>query len=112
MRKSALAHFRQLCCLGLGGPAVMPSLLAAMHDLIPCETNGFFWADEAGRMAGFQPEYVIPAVVDSLVGDFDGLVDRVMPLDFTATMRRGKPVGNLLSLFDEAFYRGIFLQET
>ena len=106
MSKAALAYFRQLCCLGLGGDAVMPSLLKAAHKLIPSETNGFFWADEAGRLVGFSPEYVIPEVIDRLLDDFHGLVDRTLPMDFITTMRRGRPVGNLLPLFDKAFYRG------
>lgn len=105
MRKSALAHFRQLCCLGLGGPAVMPSLLAAMHELIPSQTNSFFWADAAGRLAGFMPEYVIPDVVATLLDPSDGLVDCTLPIDFATAMRRGLPVGNLLAVFDERFYR-------
>jgi hypothetical protein len=106
MKKSSLAYFRQLCCLGLGGQAVMPSLLEAAHDLIECETNAFFRADDAGRLAGFVPEYFIPEVVDSLLGEFDQLVDRVVPIDFATTMRRGRPVGNLLPMFDDRFYRG------
>ena len=56
MRKSAIAQFRQLCCLGLGGPAVMPSLLAALHEIVPSESNAFFWADERGALAGISPE--------------------------------------------------------
>ena len=106
MRKSALAQFRQLCCLGLGGPAVMPSLLAATHQLLPCESNAFFWADEQGALAGFLPEYTVPEVVDSVLGDFEGLIEGTLPMSFGATMRRGRPVGNLLHLFDERFYRG------
>ena len=59
-RTSAIAHFRRLCCLGLQPQAVMPSLLSAAHELLPSETNGFFWADEEGRLAGFTPEYPVP----------------------------------------------------
>ena len=106
MRKSALAQFRQLCCLGLGGPAVMPSLLNVTHQLVSCESNAFFWSDERGGLAGFLPEYVVPEVVDAVLGHFEGLVERTLPLSFSATMRRGKPVGNLLPLFEKSFYRG------
>src|SRR5678809_929555 len=106
MRKSALAQFRQLCCLGLGGPAVMPSLMSVTHQLVPCESNAFFWSDEGGGLAGFLPEYVVPDVVDAVLGHFEGLIERTLPLGFGATMRRGKPVGNLLPLFEKSFYRG------
>ena len=105
-RTSAIAHFRQLCCLGLGAQAVMPSLLSAMHELIPSETNGFFWADESGHLAGFMPEYVIPEVVATLVDNFDRLVKRTLPVNFAATMLRGRPVGNLLPVFDQDSSRG------
>ena len=106
MRKSALAQFRQLCCLGLGGPAVMPGLLAASHQLISSESNAFFWSDARGGLAGFLPEYAIPEVVDSVLGEFEGLIDRTLPISFGQTMRRGRPVGNLLPLFDRKFYLG------
>ncbi|MEO8922053.1 MAG: helix-turn-helix transcriptional regulator [Caldimonas sp.] len=109
MKKSALAHFRQLCCLGLGGPAVMPSLLAALHEIVPSETNSFFWADEAGRLIGFLPEYMLPEVVEPLIGDFEGLM-RVagLPASFALTMRVGRPVGNFKSVFTSEFYKGDF----
>lgn len=77
-----------------------------MHELIPSETNGFFWADESGHLAGFVPEYVIPEVVGTLLDNFEGLVERTLPLNFAATMLRGKPVGNLLPVFNPDFYRG------
>jgi DNA-binding CsgD family transcriptional regulator len=105
-RTSAIAHFRQLCCLGLGAEAVIPSLLSVMHELIPSETNGFFLADETGHLAGFVPEYVIPEVIGTLLDNFEGLVERALPLNFAATMLRGRPVGNLLPAFDQDFYRG------
>ncbi len=106
MRKSALARFRQLCCLGLSGPAVMPSLLAAMHELIPSESIAFFWADERGALAGFFPEYAIPEILANLLRDFEGLVEKTSPLSFAGTMQRGQPIGNLLPSFNAKFYGG------
>ncbi|WP_213959098.1 helix-turn-helix transcriptional regulator [Variovorax sp. dw_954] len=105
-RMSAIAHFRRLCCLGLQPQAVMPSLLSAAHELLPSETNGFFWADEHGRLAGFTPEYVIPEVVTTLAENLEGVVERSLPLDFETTMLRGGEVGNLLPFFTRDFYRG------
>jgi len=52
--------------LGLSGPAVMPRLLAAMHELIPSESIAFFWDDERGALAGFSPEYAIPEILANL----------------------------------------------
>ena len=106
MGMAAFAHFRQLCCLGLGAQAVMPSLLSTLHEFIPSETNAFFWATSDGQLAGFLPEYVIPDVVATLVDNFDGVVDRTLPINFAATMLTGRSVGNLLPLFKDEFYRG------
>ncbi|MDM0084877.1 hypothetical protein QTI17_30195 [Variovorax sp. J31P179] len=73
----------------------MPNLLAAAHDSLPSETNGFFWADENGGLAGFTPEYVVPEVVTTLAEDFAGVVERALALSFEMTMRRGVAIGNL-----------------
>lgn len=83
----------------------MPSLLSLTHELIESETNAFFWADDSGRLAGFLPEYVIPDVVDALAGNFENLLHRTLPMNFTATMRSGAPVGNLAPAFNADFYR-------
>jgi len=81
----------------------MPGLLAATHQLISSESNAFFWSDARGGLAGFLPEYAIPEVVDSVLGEFEGLIDHTLPISFGETMRRGRPVGNLLPLFDRKF---------
>jgi hypothetical protein len=47
----ALAHIRQLCCLGLGGEAIMSAVLRDLHDLVPCDSAGFFWVDEHYAMS-------------------------------------------------------------
>lgn len=105
-RVSAIAHFRQLCCLGLSSEAVVPSLLSALHGIVSSEVNGFHWADSNGRMVGFVPEYVLPEVIAALVDHFDGMVERSFQLDFASTMRRGRPLGNLVPAQTASFYRG------
>jgi DNA-binding CsgD family transcriptional regulator len=47
---AAVAHIRQLCCLGLGGQVIMPALLQALHWIIPSRSNVFTWTDESGEM--------------------------------------------------------------
>ena len=53
MAKSTAARaegrFKQLCCLGLGGEAVMPSLLAELHALVPSHSSDFHFANAAGN---------------------------------------------------------------
>jgi DNA-binding CsgD family transcriptional regulator len=46
----AEARFKQLCCLGLGGEAVMPSLLRELKVLIPSFGQAFFFVDEKGAL--------------------------------------------------------------
>ncbi|MDN5872080.1 MAG: helix-turn-helix transcriptional regulator [Nitrococcus sp.] len=48
---SAEARIKQLCCLGLGGEATIPALLAELHALIPSYANCFSWSDAQGRMS-------------------------------------------------------------
>lgn len=57
---AALAHIRQMCCLGLGGQAIMPALLDALHGIVASDSNGFFWADPGLAMAHFYAEKLLP----------------------------------------------------
>src|SRR3569833_269898 len=45
-RKKTLAYIRQLCSIGLGAESIMPSLLIAIRDAIPCRGAAFFFLDE------------------------------------------------------------------
>jgi hypothetical protein len=55
-KNRALAHIKQLCCLGLGSQAIMPALLKELHGLIPSYANRFVWADKCGRVSNFLAE--------------------------------------------------------
>ena len=57
---SVLAQIRQLCCLGLGGETIMPSLLRELHELVPCDSAGFFWVDAQGEMTNLYAEKLLP----------------------------------------------------
>jgi DNA-binding CsgD family transcriptional regulator len=46
--RRAEGRFRQLCCLGLAGEAVIPALLAELHTLVPSYFTTFHFADERG----------------------------------------------------------------
>jgi DNA-binding CsgD family transcriptional regulator len=64
MKNAALlAHIRQLCCLGLGGRAIMPALLKAARELVPSDSAEFFWVDERGEMTNYYAEQMLPADV-------------------------------------------------
>lgn len=55
---NAEARIKQLCCLGLGGEAIMPAVLSELHALIPSYSNCFSWADAQGRMSNLAVENV------------------------------------------------------
>lgn len=55
-----LAHIRQLCCLGLGGRAIMPALLNAVRELVPSDSAEFFWVDARGEMSNHYAEQSLP----------------------------------------------------
>lgn len=58
-RAAALAHIRQICCLGMGGQAVMPALLKALRGIIACDSAGFFWVDASGNMVNLYAERML-----------------------------------------------------
>ena len=44
--EGVIGRIQQLCCLGLGGQAIMPTLFKELHALVPSHDGIFFWADE------------------------------------------------------------------
>lgn len=38
----------------------MPSLLRELHELVPCDSAGFFWTDAAGEMSNLYAERLLP----------------------------------------------------
>jgi len=47
---SKIAHFRQLCTLGLGGQVIMPALLSTLAEIVPYDAGAFCWTDGHGRI--------------------------------------------------------------
>ncbi len=62
-RAAVVAHVRHLCCLGLGAEAVMPALLKSLHDLVPSDSNAFFWVDQHDEISNFCAERILPTEV-------------------------------------------------
>ena len=60
------ARIRQLCCLGLPGELLIPSLLPALRELVPSDSAGFFWVDSRGDMKNLYAERLLPPDVMSL----------------------------------------------
>jgi DNA-binding CsgD family transcriptional regulator len=55
-----VAHIRQLCCLGLGGRAIMPALLNALRELAVFDAAEFAWVDPAGELTNLYAEPTLP----------------------------------------------------
>ena len=60
------ARIRQLCCLGLPGELLIPSLLPALRELVPSDSAGFFWVDARGDMTNLYAERLLPPDLMSL----------------------------------------------
>ena len=102
--KAALAHIRQICCLGLGGEAIMPTLLRELHDLVPCDSGGFFWVDESGEMTNLYAERLLPceAMAIYFTRFYDGGT-QPFRMEFTRRVKGGAPLA--ASSFADEFYR-------
>ena len=67
MKQAAIrARIRQICCLGLPGELLMPSLLPALRELVPSDSAGFFWVDARGEMKNLFAERLLPPDVMTL----------------------------------------------
>jgi DNA-binding CsgD family transcriptional regulator len=70
-RSSSLGFVRQLCCLGLGGQLIMPRLLEALHEIVPSDSNGFFWVGDGREMSHLYAEKILPReLIDLYFTDF------------------------------------------
>ncbi len=43
--RRVIARVQRLCCLGLGGPRLMPALIAALNEIVPASNRHFYWPD-------------------------------------------------------------------
>jgi DNA-binding CsgD family transcriptional regulator len=112
--RHAEARLRQLCCLGLGGQAVMPTLLQSLHALIPSRTNHFFWASEDGEIGNSYMEAAEELELLPLYfAEFYNREAEVGSLPFAEKMRRvpgvhadPAPEGDPRTIYNSDFYNG------
>jgi DNA-binding CsgD family transcriptional regulator len=101
---ATIAHIRQLCCLGLGGEAIMPSLLKALHDLVPSDSNGFFWVDAEYELSNLWAERMLPPDVMALYfREFYNRPGHAFKAEFL-DMARNRP-GVVRVTRNESFYK-------
>lgn len=85
----AEARFKQLCCLGLGGEAVMPALLAELREFIPSFGSTFFFLDERGTLSNVYDENPeAPPLAQLYVQEFYNRPDREMGAGFGDALSR------------------------
>ena len=58
-RTTQLAHIRQLCCIGINGQALMPTLLRAVREYAAADSAGFFWVDANGDMTNLYADRML-----------------------------------------------------
>lgn len=66
----ALAHIRQLSCLGLPSEAVIPRMLEAIHDVIPSEVNTFIWTDASGAPINMFAPYLLSSTMTFMAENY------------------------------------------
>lgn len=105
MKNAALlAHIRQLCCLGLGGRAIMPALLNAVRELVPSDSAEFFWVDARGEMSNHYAEQSLPPdVMQSYFRRADTGSEHPLFASFKTRATQPDPVTTLT--FTDAFKR-------
>ena len=54
-----LAHIRQLCCIGVTGQALMPTLLRTIREYVSADSAGFFWVDANGDMTNLYADRML-----------------------------------------------------
>ena len=94
-RSYAVAHLRQLCCLGTDSHVIMPSLLGALHAIIPSVSNSFYWTDEDEDIADAFQEHVIPEAMDVFFAKLPNLFADPAVVSISAAAAAKKVTGNL-----------------
>ena len=102
-----VAHFRQLCCLGVSSQTAMSSLLQALHGLIGSNSNSFYWAADNGDIANVYMEQLMPK--DILANFFTEFLNNpnreFSALDLRKYLPKGHVVGNTAKVFPTSFLR-------
>lgn len=102
-----IAHFRQLCCLGIHSQTAMPSLLQALHGLVGSNSNSFYWAAHNGDIANVYMEQLMPKdILANFFAEFLNNPNREFSaLDLRKYLPKGRVVGNTAKVFPTSFLR-------
>lgn len=104
---AALANIRQLCCLGLGGEAIMPTLLEMLPDLLPCEKISFMWADEHGELSNLSIADDVPLDIKKLyLAEFYNARETEARPGFTQAMQMERGV----AAWEQYYFQSSFIK--
>lgn len=82
----------------------MPALLRDLHDLVPCDSSGFFWVDEHYEMSNLCAEKMLaPDLMRLYFSRFYHKAEQSFQTGFKERVKTGAPVE--ITNFDESFYR-------
>ena len=107
MKHSAeIAHFRQLCCLGVDSQTAMPSLLKTLHGLIGSNSNSFYWAAHNGDITNVYMEQLMPKdIAACFFKEFlNNRTREFSALDLRKYLPKGSVVGNSAKVFPKSFH--------
>ena len=104
---AAIAHFRQLCCLGIDSQTAMPSLLPALRRLVGSTNTVFSWADDRGDIVNVYVDQPIPQTVASaFFSQFvNDRANNYSAIGLRNFKQPGRMVYNSAQVFPKTFYR-------
>ena len=77
-QSDAIAHFRQLCCLGINSQTAMPNSRQALHGLVGSVNSSFYWADETQADGGDAASTAVVKQKEVCLGLAEGASYRAM----------------------------------
>lgn len=107
---TVVSDIRQLCCMGLGGEAIMPALFDQIPKVVPSDFNIFFWTDERCHMANMYCQN-LPAIANVAKLYLTEFVDKgeceVKP-SFSQLMRTERGIINWERFYNRRYFRSDF----
>jgi DNA-binding CsgD family transcriptional regulator len=108
---AAIAHFRKLCCLGLGAQAVTPALLEALHQIVPSWWNRIIVCDDRYQVTFLYAENPDSyAAAELHFREFEGKLDPATP-SMAQALKSGVRVGTIHRYEQAGYYRSDHFNE-
>lgn len=99
----ALAHIRQLSCLGLPSEVVIPRMLEVIHHLVPSQTYSFVWTDANGSPANMFAPDLLKSTMTFMAENYH-LCQKPGELSIEALVNGPKMVGNMANWYARGAY--------